>query len=167
MPRLLKHFLRGLVLLAPVAITLWVISRVFLEIDGWLDLPWPGAGFAATIVIITLFGFVASNFLASQALSIFDELLQKVPFVRLVYTSAKDLLNAFVGEKRRFKAPVLVTIHPGGDVRCLGFITQESLDALGLPDTSPCTSRRDTPLPATPCSSPSRRSRPLARRRPR
>ena len=133
MPRLLKHFLRGLVLLAPVAFTLWVISRVFLEIDGWLDLPWPGAGFAATIVIITLFGFVASNFLASQALSLFDELLQKVPFVRLVYTSAKDLLNAFVGEKRRFKAPVLVTIHPGGDVRCLGFITQESLDELGLP----------------------------------
>ena len=103
MPRLLKYFLRGLVLLAPVVITAWVIARVFLEIDGWLDLPWPGAGFAATIAIITFFGFVASNFLLSQALSFFDEALQRVPFVRLVYTSAKDLLNAFVGEKRRFK----------------------------------------------------------------
>ena len=133
MPRLLKYFLRGLVLLAPVVITAWVIARVFLEIDGWLDLPWPGAGFAATIAIITFFGFVASNFLLSQALSFFDEALQRVPFVRLVYTSAKDLLNAFVGEKRRFKEPVLVTLHPGSDVRCLGFITQESLAELGLP----------------------------------
>ena len=133
MPRLLNFFLRGLVLLAPVAITGWVITRVFLVIDGWLDLPWPGAGFVATIVIITVFGWVATNFLASQVLSLVDEMMQKVPLVRLVYTSAKDLLNAFVGEKRRFKAPVLVTIHPGGDVRCLGFITQESLADLGLP----------------------------------
>ena len=133
MPRLLNYFLRGLVLLAPVAITGWVILRVFLEIDGWLDLPWPGAGFVAAIAIITIFGFVASNFLATQALSLFDGLLQKVPLVRLVYSSAKDLLNAFVGEKRRFREPVLVTIYPGGDVRCLGFITQESLAALGLP----------------------------------
>ena len=133
MPRLLNYFLRGLVLLAPVGITVWVISKAFLAIDGWLDLPWPGAGFAATIAIITVFGFVASNLIATQLLALFDGLLQRVPLVRLVYSSAKDLLNAFVGEKRRFKAPVVVTLFPGSHVRCLGFITQESLALLGMP----------------------------------
>ncbi|MBI2795196.1 MAG: DUF502 domain-containing protein [Gemmatimonadetes bacterium] len=133
MRRLLNYFLRGLVLLAPVGITAWVIGKAFLAIDGWLNLPWPGAGFVATVAIITIFGFVASNLIATQLLSLFDELLQKVPLVRLVYTSAKDLLNAFVGEKRRFKAPVVVTLLPAGNVKCLGFITQESLALLGLP----------------------------------
>ena len=123
MRRFLNYFLRGLVLLAPVGITVWVISKAFLMIDGWLDLPWPGAGFAATVAIITLFGFVASNLIATQLVALFDGVLQRVPLVRLVYSSAKDLLNAFVGEKRRFKTPVVVTIVPGGNVRCLGFIT--------------------------------------------
>ncbi|MBI3792961.1 MAG: DUF502 domain-containing protein, partial [Gemmatimonadetes bacterium] len=52
--------------------------------------------------------------------------------VRLVYTSTKDLLNAFVGEQRRFNRPALITLAPGG-ARALGFITQDSLERLSLP----------------------------------
>src|SRR5690606_39268366 len=46
----------------------------------------------------------------------------------------RDLLNAFVGEKRRFDSPVLVSLTPDGSVRTFGFITQQSLERLGLPD---------------------------------
>ncbi len=129
---LLTHFLRGLVLLAPVAITGWVVVRAFQIIDGWLDLPWPGAGVLVTLVFITLFGFLASNLITSQLIGWFEGLLERVPFVRLVYSSTKDMLNAFVGEKRRFNRPALVTLAPGG-ARALGFITQDSLATLGMP----------------------------------
>ena len=132
MRRFLAYFLRGLVLLAPVAITGWVIARAFAIIDGWLNLPWPGAGFVATIVLITLFGFLASSLITSQLVTWFEALLQRVPLVRLVYNSTKDLLNAFVGEKRRFNQPALISLVPGG-ARALGFITQESLANLGMP----------------------------------
>jgi uncharacterized membrane protein len=129
---LLRYFLRGLVLFAPIAITGWVLVRAFTLIDGWLDLPWPGAGFAATLLIILLVGFLASNLITSQLIQWAEEQLERVPFVRLVYTSTKDLLNAFVGEQRRFNRPALVTLAPGG-ARALCFITQESLDSLELP----------------------------------
>lgn len=132
MRRFLTYFLRGLVLLAPVAITGWVIASAFATIDGWLNLPWPGAGFAATIILVTLFGFLATNLIASQLVRWFEAMLQRVPLVRLVYGSVKDLLNAFVGEKRRFNRPALVTLVPGG-ARALGFITQDALGALNLP----------------------------------
>ncbi len=129
---LLKHFLRGLVLLAPVAITGWVVVRAFQVIDGWLNLPWPGAGAVLTFAFITLFGFLAANLITSQLIGWFDGLLDRVPFVRIVYSSTKDMLNAFVGEKRRFNRPALVTLVPDG-ARALGFITQDSLEALHLP----------------------------------
>lgn len=132
MRRVLAYFLRGLVLFAPVAITGWVIGRAFAIIDGWLDLPWRGAGFAATLVLITLLGFLASNLLTGQLIAWFEGQLERVPLVRLVYSSTKDMINAFVGENRRFNRPALITLVPGG-ARALGFITQDSLHLLQLP----------------------------------
>ena len=131
--RLRNYFLSGVALLAPLAVTIWVLYTAFATIDNWLGLPWPGAGFAITIVLITVFGFVASHVIATQAVAILDTLMARVPLVRLVYGSTKDFLAAFVGEKRRFESPVIVTLFPGGAVRCLGFITQESLVALRQP----------------------------------
>jgi uncharacterized membrane protein len=63
-----------------------------------------------------------------------EHLLDRLPFVRLLYSSTKDLLNAFVGEKRRFDAPVLVSMTEDGAVRIFGFITQATLKDLGLGD---------------------------------
>ena len=132
MSRLLNYFFQGLVLLAPFAFTLYVCARLFTTIDGWLGIPIPGVGFAATVVLITLFGFLASSFLTRRLMAMLETLLNRLPFVRLLYSSTRDLLNAFVGEKRRFDKPVLVTPFPGGSARALGFVTQESLASMGL-----------------------------------
>ena len=132
MSRLLNHFFRGVVLLAPLVFTVYVCVRVFATIDGWLGIPIPGVGFLATVVLITLFGFVASNFITRRMLSVVEGVLERLPFVRLLYSSTKDLLNAFVGEKRRFDKPVLVAPYTGGEARALGFITQETLTSLGM-----------------------------------
>lgn len=136
MKQLLKYFLRGLVLVAPIGITLYICYIVFVTIDRMLPTPIPGAGFLITIAAVTLFGFLASNLLARSVLSLLETVLERLPFVRLLYSSTKDLLNAFVGEKRRFDKPVLVSLEPGGSVKAFGFLTQESLDLVGVPGHS-------------------------------
>ena len=132
MSRLFNYFFKGVVLLAPLAITVYVCVRVVATIDGWLGIPIPGVGFLATVVLITLFGFLASSFLTRQLLAMVEGMLQRLPFVRLLYSSTKDLLNAFVGEKRRFDKPVLVSPFAGGEARVLGFVTQETLATIGM-----------------------------------
>ena len=129
--RLVAYFFRGLVLLAPLAVTIYVSKLLFQAVDGWLGLSIPGVGFIATLLLITLVGFLGSNLLTRGAVSVFDGLLSKLPFVNLVYGSTRDLVNAFVGEKRRFDKPVLVELFPGGHANLLGFVTQESLSQLG------------------------------------
>lgn len=131
--RLLTYFLRGLVFLAPVGITAYICVVVFQAIDGWLGLPIPGAGFAVSLALITLFGFLASSFITRSLIGALDDLLERLPFVRLLYSSTRDLVSAFVGEKRRFDKPVFVELFPGGNARALGFVTQESLTQLEMP----------------------------------
>lgn len=133
MKRVLTFFLRGLVLTVPLALTAVVCWYILTRVDGWLGLPIPGAGFVITIAAITLVGWLGSSFLWTQAERWMDEMLDRLPFVRLLYSSTKDLLNAFVGEKRRFDTPVLVALSQDRAVRTFGFITQPSLKALGLP----------------------------------
>ena len=132
MRRLLGFFVRGLVLLAPLFVTVWVCWLVFTKVDGWLGLPIPGAGFVATLLLITVVGFLGSNLLTRSAVSLLEGLMARLPFVRLLYGSTKDLLNAFVGEKRRFDKPVSLDLSADGGVRLVGFVTQESLAHLGM-----------------------------------
>jgi uncharacterized membrane protein len=123
---------RGLVLLAPLFVTVWVCWLVFTNVDGWLGLPIPGAGFVATLLLITVVGFLGSNLLTRSAVNVLEGLMARLPFVRLLYGSTKDLLNAFVGEKRRFDKAVSLDLTADGGVRLLGFVTQESLAHLGM-----------------------------------
>ncbi|WP_337172195.1 DUF502 domain-containing protein [Gemmatimonas aurantiaca] len=132
MRRLIGYFARGMVLLTPLAVTIWVCWLVFNRVDGWLGLPVPGAGFVATIALITVVGFLGSNLLTRSLMAGLEGIMTRLPFVRLLYGSTKDLLNAFVGEKRRFDKPVLVSITPNDAVHVVGFVTQESLAHLGL-----------------------------------
>jgi uncharacterized membrane protein len=134
MRRLVTYFIRGLVFLAPVAITIYACVFVFRTVDGWLGLPIPGAGFAAAILMITVFGFLGSSFITRSAIAALDEVLERLPFVRLLYSSTRDLVNAFVGDKRRFDKPVIVQLFDNSGAHALGFVTQESLATLGMAD---------------------------------
>jgi uncharacterized membrane protein len=133
MRKLIAYFLRGLVVTAPVVVSLWVCWEVFRRIDGLLHLSIPGAGFVVTVIAITLVGMIASSLVTAGLVSVIESSIEKLPFVRLVYSSTRDLLNAFVGEKRRFDIPVTVRLVTGSDVKVIGFVTRESLDAFGLP----------------------------------
>jgi uncharacterized membrane protein len=134
MKKLVNYFLKGIVFIAPFALTIYVCVRLFTTIDGWLGIPIPGVGFVATVVLITLFGFLAEGFIKRSWFAVIEGLLERLPFVRLLYSSTRDLLNAFVGEQRRFDKPVIVSPFPGGVARAIGFVTQESLASIGLRD---------------------------------
>ena len=86
------------------------------------------------LVLITMVGFLASNLVARGVFGTLDRVLERLPFVRLLYSSSKDMFNAFVGEKRRFDKPVLVSLTADGAVKVVAFMTSDSLTSLGVAD---------------------------------
>ena len=134
MQELARNFFEGLFLVVPVAVTIYVVFVVFSFIDGWLNIPIPGIGFLLTIGMMILVGRLASNVFFQGALGSLEKILTRTPFVKLVYTSLKDLIEAFMGEKKRFDQPVLVTLIPGGHAEAIGFVTCQDLTMFGLDD---------------------------------
>lgn len=132
MKKITQYFFQGLIFVVPIAITIYVFYTVFTKVDRWLGFDKPGLGFVLTLALITLIGFLASNFLTKSILGLIEKTLNRLPFVKLLHSSVKDILTAFVGERKRFDKPVVVELFPGAPVKALGFITQESLDHMGL-----------------------------------
>ncbi|HEX6882598.1 MAG TPA: DUF502 domain-containing protein [Planctomycetota bacterium] len=128
-----QSFLNGLLVLAPVGVTAWILVALFRAIDELLPLPdtvAPGIGFALVVGIVIAVGILTSNFLAAQALALSDRVLARVPFVKLVYSSIRDLTEAFVGQKKKFDRPVLLRL--ADELEVIGFVTRDDLEELGL-----------------------------------
>jgi len=130
--RLARYFLRGCLVTAPLGITVYIVWMVLSTIDRILPIPIPGVGLLATVALITIVGLLTSNVVGKTVLDLTESLLQRLPLVKLVYTSIKDLVSAFVGDKRRFDAPVAVALT--GNAKVLGFVTRDGLGRLGMPD---------------------------------
>jgi uncharacterized membrane protein len=131
MKTLVKNFLRGCLVVVPIVATLYAVYFVVRTLDGLLGLRVPGLGFAVAIALITLIGALASNVIGKKLLALPDQLLARLPFVKLIYTSLRDFMAALVGERRSFDRPVLVALDDAG-LKAVGFITREDLSALGL-----------------------------------
>jgi uncharacterized membrane protein len=139
MKRIVSYFVSGLIIVVPVALTLWLLGVLFVSLDSWTRVVlgagvWPGTGLLVTFLFVTLVGFMGSHFFTRRFVQAFGRVLEKLPVVKMVYSSVKDMMNAFVGPERRFDRPVLVELQVGGSVRALGFITRDSLAHLGLAD---------------------------------
>lgn len=127
---LIKNFLRGLVIVVPFAVTVYILYVTFVWVDRLIPLKIPGAGFGILLVGIIVIGWLGSNFVGRKFVQLTESLFTRAPLVRLIYASLKDLLEAFVGDRKRFDQPVAVRLSEG--VRTLGFITQEDLGFLAL-----------------------------------
>jgi uncharacterized membrane protein len=135
-PRALaRYFLNGLIVIGPVALTIYVCVLAFRWVDGWLRLPIPGVGFLVTVALVTLLGFVTSSVVARGAIGLVDQLLSRLPGVRLLYNALRDVFGAFAGDQKRFTVPVQVEVLPGSGIRVFGFLTQPALEQLGLAGT--------------------------------
>ncbi len=131
--RYLNYFLRGLLLIVPLSLTIYIISAAIQWLDNLIPLPVPGLGLLLILVIITVFGYLGSTLMIRPIFDLMEKLIIRLPLANLIYTSLKDLMSAFVGDKRRFTQAVLVTMNKETGIQKLGFITRDDLECLGLP----------------------------------
>lgn len=130
--RILGYFLQGLLYTLPIVATIYIVIEAIIFVDGIIPVKIPGLGLVIILVSFTIIGYLGGRFITPNLIN-FDKVLDRVPLIKIVYTSIKDLLSAFVGKKKRFTEPVLVKME--GNVERLGFVTQRDLSDLGIPDT--------------------------------
>ncbi len=132
--RILRYFFSGTVFIVPLVATAYFIFISFQWLDSRLDLPYPGLGFLIIIAVITLIGYLSTNYIFKTIGMLFDRGMNKIPLVKLIYATVKDLLGAFVGDKKKFNKPVLVRMNKENSLFQIGFVTQSDLSELGLTD---------------------------------
>jgi uncharacterized membrane protein len=140
MNKLFRYFLQGLLFTVPIFITIYVIYQIISSVGGvvhslgihihpFID---PFIGFLSAIVLVIIMGMVGSSLFLQPFFKIIDFNLERAPLIKTIYSSVKDLLSAFVGKKKRFNKPVLVTTGLNPEVLKLGFVTNEDLSDLDI-----------------------------------
>jgi uncharacterized membrane protein len=133
--KITAYFFRGLLFLIPIVVTIYILYFVFSKIDQIFRFDIPGLGFLLTLVLVTAIGFLVSTFLARGVANLIDNLFRRMPIVKMIYSSIKDLVSAFVGDQKRFDRPVMVEVLPGSGVQIMGFVTRESLENIGMAES--------------------------------
>jgi uncharacterized membrane protein len=138
-----RYFLQGLLVIAPLAITIYSIYWVISTVDNWIPIfrqPIKdfsgnvvgyrvknyGLGFVIIIASIILIGYLSAYFIQSRIFSLFDRWLEKTPGIKYIYSSTRDFFEAFAGEKKRFDKAVLINVF-GNDVWIVGFLTDQEM----------------------------------------
>jgi uncharacterized membrane protein len=130
--RILRYFFSGTLFIVPILATAYFIYISFTWLDARLNLPYPGLGFVIILTVITVIGYLSTNFLFKTLGGWFDRGMNRIPLVKIIYSTVRDLLGAVVGDKRKFNKPVLVRINKDNEIFQLGFVTQSDLSELGL-----------------------------------
>ena len=130
--RLLNYFFKGLLISIPLAATILIIIWLFETLDSILDIEHiPGLGILIIVSIILLVGWIGSSYIVKPFIDAFDRWLEKTPGIKFLYSSVKDIMEAFVGEKKKFSTPVMVELSSEGIFKA-GFITRSDLSTIGL-----------------------------------
>jgi uncharacterized membrane protein len=129
---LISYFLRGLLVLVPITVILWALWRSLTFLDSIIPMDIPGVGLAVLLTVITVAGWLASTLLFRPFAELGELMLERVPFLKTLYGAVKDLMEALVGNKKKFDQPVLVRLGPGMDAQRIGFMTQTDLSHLGI-----------------------------------
>ena len=141
--KLLNYFLQGLLVIAPIAITIYAVYSVVSFIDNQVPIFTArdtggkvyvrnyGLGFLLVIFAIIFIGYISSFFIKNRVFNLFDAVLKRTPGIRFIYSTTKEFFEAFAGEKKKFNKPVLANIDDN-DVWRVGFITQEEAKDFGF-----------------------------------
>lgn len=142
MKRIINYFLQGLLFIAPIGITGYIVYLLFTFVDGllkeyleqWIGLHIPGLGIIIILVLLILIGFLGQTFLARPFKALFRRLMKRVPIIKVIYSAFNDLFSAFVGKEKKFNQPVLVMVNRESNIEKLGFLTETDLGELGEPE---------------------------------
>jgi uncharacterized membrane protein len=129
MKKLGNYFLQGLLYIAPLGLTGYIIFVSFTFIDGILKeyLFKFGLGVLTLILFLMLIGFVGKTIIAKPIKLIFNKIIRNIPLLNFVYSALSDLFSAFVGKEKKFNQPVLVRVNLNSDLEKMGFITREDM----------------------------------------
>lgn len=126
--QIFHFFVQGLIILAPIGITGYLLYWLFDMVDGILR-PFvniPGLGFVIIILFVIFVGWVSSSFLMGSFINFFDQWMERTPGIKFIYTSTKDFFEAFAGDKRKFNKAVMASVF-SEDVWIIGFLTDEEM----------------------------------------
>lgn len=134
------HLVQGLLVITPAGITVFVVYKIvefFGDTFGFIHRivhPFvdPFIILAAIILIIYIVGRLSSSFIFTPVYDRLEKDIEKVPLIRIIYSSVKDFTSAFVGSKRKFNKPVLVTIDKVNGIKQIGFVTQSDLSTMSI-----------------------------------
>ena len=132
--KLFSFFVKGLLLLAPVYVTGYIIFNLLDSLDSQFFVQYRGTGLVVLIGIIMIVGFLGSTFISVPVVQIFEEAIIRIPLVGIIYSSLKDLVGAFVGDKKKFNQPVKFMLNQENGIQKIGFITQEDLQFIEVND---------------------------------
>ena len=127
--RLAGYFFKGLIVVIPIAVTVYITYSVIVMLDDFVGFKIPGLGVVITITGITLIGFFGTGLITKPLFEIFDTLMDRTPGVKFIYSAVKDMLEAFVGDKKKFTEAVMVEMSTTGIMK-IGFITKKDLSGL-------------------------------------
>ena len=145
--RIRTYFVTGLLVLAPLVITLYVIWRLFVFVDHLLGATLrggyirpggvPGLGFVTVLFIIFFVGLLASNFLGRQVGGVFESMLMRLPIFRTFYSTVKQVGEAILGEKRSAFQQVVLVEYPVPGRYSLAFVTASPAVGVAQPNGKP------------------------------
>lgn len=138
MKKLVAYFLQGVLYIAPIGITVYIIYATFNIVDGFIqkylhqffDYSFPGLGVIVIFVLLVLLGLVGSSIIARPFKSILKKIIERAPVVKVIYSAFHDLFSAFAGKDKKFNRPVLVKVNTISNLEKLGFITETNLEKL-------------------------------------
>ena len=134
MRNLFRYFINGLLIIAPLALTVFIVVGMIDWLDSIFDLGVPGLGILLMVILLTLVGFIGSSFFIKPFIAVTERFLHKVPLISIIYSSIKDLFDAFVGDNQKFNQPVMVKMAEDSDNYKLGFLTQDALATINIED---------------------------------
>ncbi len=141
MKKFVTFFFKGILILVPIVLTIYIVVIVFQLTDSILGryfvalgINIPGLGLLTTIVLIILVGFLGTQVASGRIFNYIDGLFGKLPLIKIIYNTIKDIMNALLGRKSSFAKVVMIDLPGGNDIKILGFITKEDLEIFGLKD---------------------------------
>lgn len=130
---LLRSFLQGLILLSPIALTGYLLFTIFMSVDRLIPSVPPGIGFLLVLGAVTTVGYLGTRFFLGRWLfDAFSYVLAHTPGVKYIYSSIRDVISSFVGDKKRFNKAVWVRVNNNPETWRIGFITQKDMEPLGM-----------------------------------
>ncbi len=131
--RLIRYFLQGILFVGPISITVFIMYKMFMFVDGLIDIDIPGLGMLIVFGSITILGALASTIFAKPLFDLLENLLNHLPVVKVLYSSLKDFMDAFVGKDKKFTQPVLILTSGESNLHMIGFVTKPDMNEIGLP----------------------------------